>query len=109
MNEAHVELVDVTKAFQTAAGSYVAVQNVSLEIGRGEVVALVGHSGCGKSTLVNLVAGLAAPTRGEIRLRGRAVAGPGPDRAMVFQNYSLLPWLNVWSNIFEAVDSVLVG
>jgi nitrate/nitrite transport system ATP-binding protein len=109
MNEAHVELVDVTKTFTTAAGGYVAVQNVSFEIGRGEVVALVGHSGCGKSTLVNLVAGLSAPTHGEIRLRGQAIAGPGPDRAMVFQNYSLLPWLTVWSNIFEAVDSVLVG
>jgi nitrate/nitrite transport system ATP-binding protein len=107
--EAHVQLLDVTKSFKTAAGGYVAVSNVSLEIARGEVVALVGHSGCGKSTLVNLVAGLASPTSGEVRLRGTRIAGPGPDRAMVFQNYSLLPWLNVWSNIYEAVDAVLVG
>jgi nitrate ABC transporter ATP-binding subunit len=104
-----VELVGVAKEFPTARGPYVAIRDVSLAIGRGEIVALVGHSGCGKSTIVNLVAGLQVPSRGQVLLDGRPVSGPGPDRAMVFQNYSLLPWLSVWSNIYEAVDAVLTG
>jgi nitrate ABC transporter ATP-binding subunit len=95
----------VGKTFPTSKGPYQAIADVSLRIRRGEFVAVIGHSGCGKSTLLNLVARLDQPTTGSITLEGRAVQKPGPDRAMVFQNYSLLPWMTVRDNVFEAVDS----
>jgi nitrate/nitrite transport system ATP-binding protein len=79
---------------------------VNLSINAGEFFAIVGPSGCGKTTLVNLAAGLLRPTRGEVRHRGKPVAGPGPERAVVFQNYSLLPWLTVQGNIALAVDHI---
>jgi nitrate/nitrite transport system ATP-binding protein len=79
---------------------------VTLEIRQGDFVAFIGHSGCGKSTVLNMVAGIYPPTAGAIRLGGRDVTGPGPDRAMVFQGYSLLPWLTVEDNVFQAVDAV---
>jgi nitrate ABC transporter ATP-binding subunit len=109
VSDHHVQLIDVAKEFTSGTRPYLAVRDVSLEIRRGEIVALVGHSGCGKSTLVNLIAGLLRPTTGRVLVNDRTVEAPGPDRAMVFQNYSLLPWLSVWSNIYEAVDSVLDG
>jgi ABC-type Fe3+/spermidine/putrescine transport system ATPase subunit len=73
---------------------------------KGEFVSLIGHSGCGKSTLLNLVAGLLAPTAGGIILAGREIDGPGPDRGVVFQNHSLLPWLSCFANVYLAVERV---
>ncbi|HEY9751122.1 MAG TPA: nitrate ABC transporter ATP-binding protein, partial [Allocoleopsis sp.] len=87
-------------------GSYVALKNIELKIRQGEFVSLIGHSGCGKSTLLNIVAGLDKPTSGGVVLEGRQVTSPGPDRMVVFQNYSLLPWLTVRENIGLAVDEV---
>lgn len=101
----YLEIKGVEKSF----GGYTAVAGVDLEIRRGEFLTLIGHSGCGKSTLLNLVAGLSKPTTGVIELEGRMIAGPGPDRAMVFQSHGLLPWLSVFSNVYEAVDSVFPG
>ncbi len=88
-------------------GTYVALRNIELKIQQGEFVTLIGHSGCGKSTLLNIVAGLATPTKGGVLLEGRQVTQPGPDRMVVFQNYSLLPWLTVRENIALAVDEVM--
>ena len=86
---------------------YVAVQNVDLEIRENEIVSIIGHSGCGKSTLLNMIAGLDLNTDGAIILNNKEIAGPGPDRAVVFQNHSLLPWLTVYQNIEMAVKKVM--
>ncbi len=88
-------------------GEYIALKNINLQIKKGEFVTLLGHSGCGKSTLLNIVAGLAKPAAGGVVLEGRQVTKPGPDRMVVFQNYSLLPWLTVRQNIALAVNRVL--
>ena len=101
-----VQIDNVSKIFQTAKGQYTAVQNVNLTVPQGEFVAFIGHSGCGKSTVLNMIAGLASPTSGEVSIEGRTIKSPGWDRAMVFQNYSLLPWMSVYDNVFQAVDSV---
>jgi nitrate/nitrite transport system ATP-binding protein len=79
---------------------------IDLTIRKGEVVTLIGHSGCGKSTLLNLVAGLLKPTAGTVLLAGKHVDGPGPDRGVVFQNHSLLPWLTCFGNVHLAVERV---
>ncbi|HEU4328135.1 MAG TPA: ABC transporter ATP-binding protein [Roseiflexaceae bacterium] len=100
---------NVSKAFDSARGRVLALRDISLEIRRGEFVSLIGHSGCGKSTLLSIIAGLHQPSAGSVTLDGRPITRPGPDRAVVFQNYSLLPWLSVRDNVFEAVDSVHAG
>jgi nitrate/nitrite transport system ATP-binding protein len=100
-----VDHVDRTFALKDG-GSYIALKNIELKIKKGEFVSLIGHSGCGKSTLLNILAGLDKPTQGGIVLDGRQVIEPGPDRMMVFQNYSLLPWKTVRENISLAVDKV---
>jgi len=92
--------------FATRRGPFVALREIDLEIARGEFVALIGHSGCGKSTLLNLVAGLTVPTQGVLLLDGRELKGPGPDRGVVFQNHSLLPWLSCTDNVLLAVERV---
>src|SRR5437868_1082627 len=97
-----LELKNVTKAF----GGPKVLQNVNLTIERGEFVAIVGYSGSGKTTLISLIAGLQRPDQGTIKLNDLEITAPGPDRGMVFQNYSLLPWLNVTENIALAVDQV---
>ncbi len=103
-----VEVDHIDQAFPLPnGGTYVALKNIDLKIKKGEFVTLVGHSGCGKSTLLNIVAGLARPTRGGVLLEGRQITKPGPDRMVVFQNYSLLPWLTVRENIALAVDEVM--
>ena len=99
-----VEQAGIT--FDTKQGPFVALRDVDLTVKKGEFVTLIGHSGCGKSTLLNLVAGLLRPTAGHIIAAGREVAGPGPDRAVVFQNHSLLPWLTVYQNVEIAVDKI---
>ena len=101
-----VQIKDVRKSFKTGKGEYTAVQNINLDISQGEFVAFIGHSGCGKSTLLNMIAGLYTPSVGSVKVDGREIKAPGSDRAMVFQNYSLLPWLSVSENVFQAVDSV---
>lgn len=103
-----VEIDHVDRAFKLpTGGTYIALRNIELKIQKGEFVTLVGHSGCGKSTLLNIVAGLDKPTMGGVILAGRQVTEPGPDRMVVFQNYSLLPWLSVRENIALAVDEVM--
>jgi len=88
-------------------GTYVALKDISLEVKKGEFISLIGHSGCGKSTLLNMVAGLDLPTEGIVMLENERISEPGPDRMVVFQNYSLLPWLTVRQNIALAVEQVL--
>jgi len=106
---AHITVRGMSKSYSTAQGSSVALRDIDLEIRRGEFVSLIGHSGCGKSTLLNIIAGLIPASSGEVLVGGKPVDGPGPDRAMVFQNYSLLPWLSVHGNVYEAVDAVYEG
>ncbi len=91
----------------TGGGEYVALKGIDLEIKKGEFVSLIGHSGCGKSTLLNTIAGLDLPTEGIVTLEGKQIKEPGPDRMVIFQNYSLLPWLTVKQNIALAVDEVM--
>lgn len=106
MDNICVQIKNVTKSFAGPKGRSVALKDINLDIRPGEFVSLIGHSGCGKSTLLNMIAGLYQPTEGEILVEGKKVDGPGPDRAMVFQQYSLLPWLSVRQNVFEAVDAL---
>ena len=103
-----VEVDHVDKIFPLAGGGqYIALKNIELKINQGEFISLIGHSGCGKSTLLNIVAGLDRATSGGIVLEGREIKKPGPDRMVVFQNYSLLPWKTVRQNISLAVDTAL--
>jgi nitrate/nitrite transport system ATP-binding protein len=99
---------DVTQTFPLDSGGYyVALKDIDLEVAEGEFVSLIGHSGCGKSTLLNLLAGLTQASSGGILMNGRQITDPGPDRMVVFQNYSLLPWQTVRQNIALAVDNVM--
>lgn len=102
-----IEINNVSVSFKTPTGVYTAVKEISLNVKKGEIVALIGHSGCGKSTLMGTISGMVKPTSGEVIANGNVVSKPGPDRGIVFQNYSLLPWLSVYSNIYEAVDAAL--
>lgn len=102
-----IDIKDVTISFDTPKGVYCAVKNVSLQIKKGQIVSIIGHSGCGKSTLMNTISGMVKPTDGEVWANDKIVKGPGPDRGIVFQNYSLLPWMSVYDNIYIAVESVL--
>jgi nitrate/nitrite transport system ATP-binding protein len=101
-----IEIQGVEQTFPTRKGPFCALQNINLTVAKGEFVALIGHSGCGKSTLLNLLAGLTLPTAGSLICANREIAGPGPDRGMVFQNHSLLPWLTCFENVYLAVDRV---
>ncbi|MDO6498194.1 ABC transporter ATP-binding protein [Photobacterium sanguinicancri] len=95
--------------YPTAQGEFIALQNVNFTIRQGEFISLIGHSGCGKSTVLDLIAGLQIPTDGGVIVGNKEVAGPGPDRAVVFQNHALLPWLNVYQNVELAVKQVNKG
>src|SRR5690606_30692105 len=106
MSKPIVQIEDVGQTFDTRNGKFVALRDINLQIREGEVVSLIGHSGCGKSTLLNLIAGLALPTSGALICDGREIAGPGPERAVVFQNHSLLPWLSCFDNVYLAVERV---
>jgi len=86
---------------------YIAVTDVNLEIKKNEIISIIGHSGCGKSTLLNMISGLDRESEGYIFLKGKEIKGPGPDRAVVFQNHSLLPWLTVYQNIEMAIKKVM--
>jgi nitrate ABC transporter ATP-binding subunit len=103
-----IKIQNVTVSFKSKNNVlYTAIDNISLDVKKGEIVTLIGHSGCGKSTLMNTISGMVTPTTGEVFANGNLVKGPGPDRGIVFQNYSLLPWLSVFQNIYVAVDSAL--
>jgi len=104
--ERYLRIENVGMTFETKKGSFVALDRIELTMQKGEFVSLIGHSGCGKSTLLNLVAGLLQPTEGGILLSEREIAGPGPDRGVVFQNHSLLPWLTCFDNVYLAVERV---
>jgi nitrate/nitrite transport system ATP-binding protein len=101
-----LQLQDVRKSYETPKGRYLVLQGIDLAVDQGEFVAIVGYSGSGKTTLLSLIAGLITPDEGEILLDGGPIQGPGPDCGIVFQNYSLLPWLTVFENIYLAVDAV---
>ena len=101
-----VELTAVSKHFDTKKGRFQALADVNLSIARGEFVALIGHSGCGKSTVLNLIAGLLDANEGGLICNGREIDGPGPERAVVFQNHSLLPWMTCFGNVHLAVEKV---
>ena len=104
--EKFVSLEHIDMAFNTKKGRFVALRDVNLAIKQGEFVSLIGHSGCGKSTVLNVIAGLLDPTGGAAICNGREIAGPGPERSVVFQNHSLLPWLSCFGNVYLAVEKV---
>jgi len=106
LNRKFVEIDNVGMSFDTPAGCFTALRDIKLTIAQGEFISLIGHSGCGKSTLLNLIAGLTLPTSGSLICAGREIAGPGPDRGVVFQNHSLLPWLTCHGNVHLAVERV---
>lgn len=97
---------DVSKIYATPRGPFTVLENINLTVCEGEFICVVGHSGCGKSTLLNMVAGFTKPTKGEITLQNRLITKPGPDRMVVFQNYSLLPWMTAFENVYLAVKQV---
>ena len=101
-----IEVQGVEQTFRTAKGLFPALRDINLTIAKGEFVALIGHSGCGKSTLLNLIAGLTTPTAGALLCANKEISGPGPERAVVFQNHSLLPWLTCFDNVYLAVERV---
>ena len=104
--EKFVQVENVGMSFDTKKGKFVALRDIALNIRQGEFVTLIGHSGCGKSTLLNLIAGLTLPSSGVLICAGREIPGPGPERAVVFQNHSLLPWLTCFDNVYLAVERV---
>jgi nitrate/nitrite transport system ATP-binding protein len=109
MNTKYIDIQGVEQTFKTKKGNFPALREINLTVAKGEFVALIGHSGCGKSTLLNLIAGLTTPTQGVLLCADKEIAGPGPERAVVFQNHSLLPWLTCFENIYLAVERVFGG
>ena len=101
-----IEIQGVEQTFKTRKGPFCALRDINLTVAKGEFVSLIGHSGCGKSTLLNLIAGLTTATRGSLICANREIASPGPERAVVFQNHSLLPWLTCFENVYLAVERV---
>jgi len=101
-----IEIQGVEQTFKTKKGPFIALRDIDLTIAKGEFVALIGHSGCGKSTLLNLIAGLTTPTTGALLCANKEIVGPGPERAVVFQNHSLLPWLTCFENVYLGVERV---
>ena len=97
----------ITVSFKTPKGIFTAIKDISLAVKKGEIVSFIGHSGCGKSTLMGTISGMVKATKGTVTANGKIVTKPGPDRGLVFQNYSLLPWLTVYQNIYTAVDSAV--
>ncbi|MGB3138539.1 MAG: nitrate ABC transporter ATP-binding protein, partial [Nodosilinea sp.] len=97
---------NLSKVYPTSTGNFIVLDSIDLAVNEGEFVCVIGHSGCGKSTLLDMVAGFRQPTEGEVRLQTQTISEPGPDRMVVFQNYSLLPWLTAYENIYLGVNSV---
>lgn len=106
MDQSYLKIDRVFKSYSKGLTTTEVLADIRLTIDKGEFVSIIGHSGCGKSTLLNLIAGLTDVTTGGIKLEGREVNAPGPDRAVVFQNHSLLPWLSVYDNVKLAVSKV---
>jgi nitrate/nitrite transport system ATP-binding protein len=104
-----IKVENVEMVFSSRKGSFHALHDIDLGVAKGEFVTLIGHSGCGKSTLLNLIAGLLRPTRGVLLCDRREITAPGPDRGVVFQNHSLLPWLTCFDNVLLAVERVFGG
>jgi len=102
----YIEVQDVGMSFDTRKGEFLALKDINLSVRKGEFVTLIGHSGCGKSTLLNLIAGLLTATDGTMLCANREIAGPSPERGVVFQNHSLLPWLTCFENVHLAVERV---
>ncbi|CAN1209395.1 nitrate ABC transporter ATP-binding protein [Tumidithrix helvetica PCC 7403] len=96
----------VSKVYNTPRGDFTVLEGIDLTVYESEFVCVIGHSGCGKSTLLNMVSGFTKPTHGEVRLQSKLISKPGPDRMVVFQNYSLLPWKTAYENIYLAVKTV---
>jgi nitrate/nitrite transport system ATP-binding protein len=109
MSNAYLCLSQVDMTFPGANGGNAVLKNINLDVQRGEYISLIGHSGCGKSTVLNIVAGLLRASSGGVIVDNREVNAPGPDRAVVFQNHSLLPWLTVYQNVEIAVDKIFRG
>lgn len=109
MSQTYLKIDHVTKKFSTPSGEFCALDNVDFAIEKGEYISIIGHSGCGKSTVLNVVAGLLDPTEGGVILENKEISGPGPDRAVVFQHHSLMPWLSVYENVALAVRRVFKG
>jgi nitrate/nitrite transport system ATP-binding protein len=109
MTSQFIEVQNAEMVFTTRKGRFHALREIHLTVAKGEFVTLIGHSGCGKSTLLNLIAGLTLPTSGVLLCDNREIAAPGPDRAVVFQNHSLLPWLTCFDNVHLAVERVFGG
>jgi nitrate/nitrite transport system ATP-binding protein len=103
---AYLEVDDVTVVFKARGQAFVAVRDVDIDVAKGEFISIIGHSGCGKSTVLNVIAGLVEAVRGGAVLNGRQIDGPSPERAVVFQNHSLLPWLTCYGNVHLAVERV---
>ena len=106
ITDRYVYLENVNMRFVTKKGVFEALKDVNLNIQQGEFVSIIGHSGCGKSTVLNLIAGLLEPSSGHLFCAGREISKPGPERAVVFQNHSLLPWLTCFENVYLAVERV---
>lgn len=106
MNKKFVQIENINMVFDTRKGRFIALQNINLNVAQGEFVSLIGHSGCGKSTLINLIAGLLTASSGIMLCANREIKGPGPERGMVFQNHSLLPWMSCFDNVYLAVERV---
>ncbi|SFI05925.1 nitrate/nitrite transport system ATP-binding protein [Collimonas sp. OK307] len=112
MEQRDARFIDIHQAemvFNTSKGQFHALRDINLTVRKGEFVTLIGHSGCGKSTLLNLIAGLLSPSDGVLICAGREIAGPSPERAVVFQNHSLLPWLTCHENIYLGVERVFAA
>ncbi|MEM1113091.1 MAG: ABC transporter ATP-binding protein [Pseudomonadota bacterium] len=109
MNSQHLVIDHVSMSFDTPKGEFKALDDVHMKIAEGEFITLIGHSGCGKSTVLNIVAGLLQASRGGIVLNGQEVSEPGPERAVVFQNHSLFPWLTTYQNVELGVKQVFKG
>src|SRR6266403_5339299 len=100
--EPYISIENLRKEYPGKTGPAVILQNVNLTFGKGEFICLIGHSGCGKSTLMNMIGGLTLPTSGALVVDGHQVTGTRDNVGFVFQNYSLLPWLTVYDNVFQA-------
>ncbi|MCV6615741.1 MAG: ABC transporter ATP-binding protein, partial [Cellvibrionaceae bacterium] len=104
--QAFLDISNIDMVFPTPKGDFTALKGVDLQVQKGEFISLIGHSGCGKSTVLNVVAGLYQATMGGVILDNKEVNSPGPERAVVFQNHSLLPWLSAYENVELAVKQV---
>ena len=104
--ESFLTIENVSKVYPTKKDPFTVLDGVNLNVEEGEFICVIGHSGCGKSTLLNMVSGFAFPSSGQVRLQGKQITKPGPDRMVVFQNYALLPWRTAFENIYLAVHAV---